>query len=373
MKCINCYREIKDGLKFCNFCGSKQPKDREAYEREHPELKDAIPENEVMKQINETVQEPVFEPQFDQPQTSDLDPIMDQPSIDTPVNTEFSQQSDETPFYPTPVTDPDPTPTRNVAPAPITPVPAPAHINHPKSKLSPITCPVCGAQLSPMASSCFQCGYVFNNDQTMMAPRPEIVAPPVTQGMGNQQINTVNSLTQKANKNKPIIIAVAAVLALAILGGIIYALTSGGSSNHFEVTSTTGTVQQDDEFSVTSGITSTVGAKNGSLLEMGTPIKFSISGSGDLVNITATVTLKRTSASKVNLSPENHKLEISGRDSDNSNVKIILNADHDAKLKILEWLYKPAGTQIEVNFSGTASKYDLEKLNRKATNNNIII
>lgn len=373
MKCINCYREIKDGLKFCNFCGTKQPKDREAYEREHPELIDAIPESEVMKQVNETVQEPAFEPQLDQPQASDPEPIMDQQPVDMSVNTEFSQQPDETPFYPAPVTDPDPNPIRNVAAAPITPVPAPTPTNNHKSKLSPITCPACGAQLSPMASSCFQCGYVFNNDQTMMAPRPEISAPPVTQGLENQQISTVNSLTQKANKNKPIIIAVAAVLAVAILGGIIYALTSGGSSNHFEVTATSGSAQQNDDFSVTSGITSTVGSKNGSLLEMGTPIKFSISDSGDHINITATVTLKRTSTSKVNHSPEIQKLEISGRDSDNSNVKIILNADHDAKLKILEWLYKPAGSQVDVNFVGTASKYDIEKLNRKSTNNNIII
>lgn len=38
MKCINCYREIDDGLKFCPKCGFMQPDDRESYEREHPEL-----------------------------------------------------------------------------------------------------------------------------------------------------------------------------------------------------------------------------------------------------------------------------------------------------------------------------------------------
>ena len=50
MKCINCYREIDDNLKFCNFCGAKQPVDRKAYEREHPELAEALSEEEVMEQ-----------------------------------------------------------------------------------------------------------------------------------------------------------------------------------------------------------------------------------------------------------------------------------------------------------------------------------
>ena len=36
MKCINCYQEIGNNM-FCNYCGTMQPTDREAYEREHPE------------------------------------------------------------------------------------------------------------------------------------------------------------------------------------------------------------------------------------------------------------------------------------------------------------------------------------------------
>ena len=51
MKCINCYREIADNLKFCTYCGTKQPLDREAYEREHPELADALPEEELMSKV----------------------------------------------------------------------------------------------------------------------------------------------------------------------------------------------------------------------------------------------------------------------------------------------------------------------------------
>ncbi len=47
MKCINCYREINAGNKFCNYCGTMQPLDREAYEREHPELATAMTDEEI--------------------------------------------------------------------------------------------------------------------------------------------------------------------------------------------------------------------------------------------------------------------------------------------------------------------------------------
>lgn len=58
MKCINCYREIADGLKFCPKCGFKQPDDRAAYELEHPELADAMPEDEILEQVNMLADEP---------------------------------------------------------------------------------------------------------------------------------------------------------------------------------------------------------------------------------------------------------------------------------------------------------------------------
>lgn len=58
MKCINCYREIADGLKFCPKCGFIQPEDRVAYELEHPELADAVPEDEILEQVNMLAQVP---------------------------------------------------------------------------------------------------------------------------------------------------------------------------------------------------------------------------------------------------------------------------------------------------------------------------
>lgn len=53
MKCINCYREIDDNMKFCNFCGAKQPLDRVAYEQDHPELADALSQDVLLQQEHE--------------------------------------------------------------------------------------------------------------------------------------------------------------------------------------------------------------------------------------------------------------------------------------------------------------------------------
>lgn len=52
MKCINCYRDIDYGLKFCPKCGFMQPGDRAAYETEHPELANAMPMNEISEEVN---------------------------------------------------------------------------------------------------------------------------------------------------------------------------------------------------------------------------------------------------------------------------------------------------------------------------------
>lgn len=38
-------------MKFCPKCGFKQPDDREAYELEHPELADALPEDEILEKL----------------------------------------------------------------------------------------------------------------------------------------------------------------------------------------------------------------------------------------------------------------------------------------------------------------------------------
>ncbi|MBP5688438.1 MAG: hypothetical protein J6X22_07340 [Muribaculaceae bacterium] len=46
MKCVNCFQEIGDN-KFCNFCGTMQPIDREAYERELSERAAAMTNDNI--------------------------------------------------------------------------------------------------------------------------------------------------------------------------------------------------------------------------------------------------------------------------------------------------------------------------------------
>ena len=58
MKCIKCYREIDDGLKFCPKCGFMQPIDRAAYEREHPELAVAKPNDEMPDVVSKLNNQP---------------------------------------------------------------------------------------------------------------------------------------------------------------------------------------------------------------------------------------------------------------------------------------------------------------------------
>ena len=60
MKCINCNQEIPDGNMFCNFCGTMQPSDREAYEKEHPEL--ATPITSHQQDNTPSTQPPSYAP-----------------------------------------------------------------------------------------------------------------------------------------------------------------------------------------------------------------------------------------------------------------------------------------------------------------------
>ncbi len=65
MKCVKCYREIGDKMKFCNYCGAKQPFNRKNYENAHPELADARSdeENKLGVKLNIPIIEPIIEPE----------------------------------------------------------------------------------------------------------------------------------------------------------------------------------------------------------------------------------------------------------------------------------------------------------------------
>ncbi len=430
MKCINCYREIKDGLKFCNYCGSKQPKDREAYEREHPELADAMPESEVMEQIKlaqeeqqrleaeaerQRLEAEAERQRLVQAQQSAF-PNAEQlaggneeyniPSMgDSPqAGVSFFPSAGNSPApgsAPSPAPGPAPSPVPSpVAPsldggepeqqfiAPVTPVVTPRVI--PRAEPAPVPsiqpampgsqsmpCPECGTPLPPMASTCPACGYSIGESTVLgqslqpvqpVQPMQSPSVPVMPMAGGTPPSASPQQLQNKVSKNKSLIIAAAVVIAVALIGGIIYALNSGGQgvATHSQY-ATSGT----DGYQLMTGITSTSGSNNGGLVELGSPIKLEVAGSGDMVDLTAVVTLKRTSKTKVNHTPPQQVLTIAGRDADNSHVSIILNADSESSKKILQWLYQPAGTATDVKFKGRVRKQDLDLINHKSTNNTI--
>lgn len=127
------------------------------------------------------------------------------------------------------------------------------------------------------------------------------------------------------------------------------------------------------EFSVQNGISGTTGTKNCFLPELGAPIKFEVEGEGDILDVKATVTLKRKDKTEVEEMTEPAKLWISGRDDDNSDVKLTLIADDDSQAKLVEWLNKPAGEEVEVVFKGKLPKADMDKLNAKECTNTIVM
>lgn len=154
MKCIHCFREIEDGIKFCNHCGTMQPLDREAYEREHPELANAISEDEMKNLIEEQEKVPAFPPQesgMEQDENS-IPPSM-------PENVEPQQipvGSNES--YEASGNNANSTPDPNL-----------------------MQCPECGNMIAADSSSCPYCGcpFVMPNQQWQQNYAPSYTPAPI--------------------------------------------------------------------------------------------------------------------------------------------------------------------------------------------------
>ena len=127
-------------------------------------------------------------------------------------------------------------------------------------------------------------------------------------------------------------------------------------------------------FSVQNNITGTTGSANCHIPELGAPMSFKVTGSGDILDITATVKVKHGKESELADHPlATTELWISGRQDDNNDTKIILTADDKMQKEIIEWLSKPAGTALDIIFKGRVPKADLDKLNAKECTNTLVI
>ncbi|MBR5118714.1 MAG: zinc ribbon domain-containing protein [Muribaculaceae bacterium] len=136
MKCIKCYREIEEGMKFCPKCGFMQPSDRAAYEREHPELVTAMPEDETLK-INIPVDKPNTEGYIIPPLPPALPPTQ-------PTNPEEDKIEIEIPTLPSP---------KEVTLTSNTPIDAPQPSNGQRT----MECPICHRPIAFGSHQCQHC------------------------------------------------------------------------------------------------------------------------------------------------------------------------------------------------------------------------
>ena len=122
-----------------------------------------------------------------------------------------------------------------------------------------------------------------------------------------------------------------------------------------------------------SGSNATSGeAENCFIPELGAPIKFEVAGEGDILDVTAKVTLKHSEKTEIEDMKEPAKLWISGKDEDNKDVKLTLIADEESQGKIAEWLKAAAGEEVEVVFKAQLPKADMDKLNAKECTNTLV-
>ena len=92
-----------------------------------------------------------------------------------------------------------------------------------------------------------------------------------------------------------------------------------------------------------------------------------------LARATAKVTIKHKDKTEVEEMTEPAELWISGRDDDNGDVKLVLKIEEDSQAKLVEWLNKPAGEEVELVFKARLPKADMDKLNAKECTNTLVL
>lgn len=180
MKCINCYREIPDNLKFCTHCGTKQPLDREAYEREHPELADALSEEELQelerqRQIEEAERQRIEAERLAQEEAerkAQEEAMAAQAQVQAQAIEEAqSAYNGENGYVP----ESEPVAIENQVPE-VQQYQQSTVEYVPQHSSNLIACPDCGHMVSPRAQSCPSCGYpIATIPQPEPTPQPKLV------------------------------------------------------------------------------------------------------------------------------------------------------------------------------------------------------
>jgi len=216
MKCIKCYQEIDDGMKFCPHCGTMQPADREAYEKEHPELAMAISDED----LNKLIHDKSHERQMSGPQVPPATGGMS-----GGAGTGYIPQPPQPPQYPAA------TPPQYPAEAPQNPMAATANTyttpaaeqvgtqSNETPNENMLQCPECGSLVDANSTYCLNCGcpFVISDNQS----------PDDGEPLPLQEDNDSLYYTELPSKNGMSgwakgLIAFAVTLLLAAAGGAVY-------------------------------------------------------------------------------------------------------------------------------------------------------
>ncbi len=223
MKCVKCYREIDEHLKFCTYCGAKQPVDRAAYEQEHPELAEALSDDELLEQQR---QRQVME--AERKAREEVERIVKE-EVERKLREEAERKAKrdaerkakeeaERNLIACPNCGQEVSSDVNFCPNCAHPIASQNYINdpllHEEESTLPLPqdeqeyyfyCPTCGAVVREGDSSCISCGQVFDWSDTSL----------------EQQSTLYQAYITKSSENNVVIVIVLAILACSLIALIL--------------------------------------------------------------------------------------------------------------------------------------------------------
>ncbi len=177
---------------------------------------------------------------------------------------------------------------------------------------------------------------------------------------------------KKSNLPLILIIAGAAVVTTIVIIGLFMWL--GGDDYSSSVDDDSQTESITNGFSVRNGLTTTEGINaNAFYYNEVRDINFTINNANSsMVDVTASFVVTRTNAYSSSTTGAT-KLVISGNDSDNRNVYFELRPDSRTEINYSDALRRHGGYRINMTFSGSVSRRDLEKVNNRRTSNTLVL
>ena len=244
MKCINCYKEIKDSLKFCKYCGTKQPADRAAYEREHPELAYALPEedvNDLIKQQREMEAEQKRQLEEQQKQLEEQQRQLAEQQQQWEEQQQQQQQQQQNsyvinatmpeaygnrqePAMPPASNPPAMQQGGNMAPQQAMPQPQAGSlvVSAPQNAAPMTQCQHCGQVIPANAQTCPYCGVPVH--QAHYNASQAVVPSVATMAPSRPAVEPYTPTPSDGGDSKKILIVIAAVLGVGILGLLLFYL-----------------------------------------------------------------------------------------------------------------------------------------------------